>query len=44
MNLANVMVGDGTQGPYALPCGSDCLFYDAITPAQIEEFRRSLGF
>ncbi|EGD93960.1 hypothetical protein TESG_01489 [Trichophyton tonsurans CBS 112818] len=44
MNLTNVMVGDGTQGPYTLPCGSDCLFYDAITPAQIEEFRRSLGF
>ncbi|DAA74688.1 TPA_exp: Uncharacterized protein A8136_3226 [Trichophyton benhamiae CBS 112371] len=43
MNLANVMAGDGTQGPYALPCGSDCLFYDAITPAQIEEFRHSLG-
>jgi hypothetical protein len=35
MNLANVLVGDGSGGPYALPCGSACLQYTGLT---LEEF------
>jgi hypothetical protein len=37
MNLANVLIGDGTDGPYALPCGSDCLAYSDLTPEQYEQ-------
>ena len=34
MNLANVLVGDPVNGPYALPCGSDCLQYSDMTEEQ----------
>ncbi|EEY17088.1 hypothetical protein D7B24_005441 [Verticillium nonalfalfae] len=36
MNLAGVLVGD-EPGPYALPCGSDCLIYEDLTPEQFDE-------
>ncbi|GKT47764.1 uncharacterized protein ColSpa_07945 [Colletotrichum spaethianum] len=41
MNLANVLVGDGT-GPFALPCGSDCLSYSDLTPEQFAELEAAL--
>lgn len=37
MNLANVLVGNPVDGPYALPCGSDCLSYTGLTDAQFNE-------
>ncbi|GKT52927.1 hypothetical protein ColTof4_13101 [Colletotrichum tofieldiae] len=42
MNLANVLVGDGT-GPFALPCGSDCLSYSGLTPEQFAELEAALN-
>ncbi|KAF5522130.1 hypothetical protein CGCA056_v007211 [Colletotrichum aenigma] len=41
MNLANVLVGDGT-GPFALPCGSDCLSYSNLTPEQYNQLADAL--
>ncbi|UNI15919.1 hypothetical protein JDV02_002403 [Purpureocillium takamizusanense] len=37
MNLANVLVGDPVNGPYALPCGSDCLHYTDLNEQQFNE-------
>ncbi|KAJ6440601.1 ATP-dependent helicase NAM7 [Purpureocillium lavendulum] len=37
MNLANVLVGDPVNGPYALPCGSDCLSYTDLDEQQFNE-------
>ncbi|KAK2606030.1 hypothetical protein QQS21_003548 [Conoideocrella luteorostrata] len=37
MNLANVLVGDPVNGPYALPCGSDCLHYTGLNEQQFNE-------
>lgn len=31
MNIAHVFVGDG-PGPWAQPCGSDCLIYENLSP------------
>lgn len=36
MNLANVLVGDG-QGPFATPCGSDCLQYLDANEDEVNE-------
>ncbi|KAM0269406.1 hypothetical protein ACHAQH_009767 [Verticillium albo-atrum] len=41
MNLANVLVGD-EPGPYALPCGSDCLIYEGLSPEQFNELLSAL--
>ncbi|KAM0327111.1 hypothetical protein ACHAQA_006239 [Verticillium albo-atrum] len=41
MNLANVLVGD-EPGPYALPCGSDCLLYEGLSAEQYDELVSAL--
>ncbi|KAM0331552.1 hypothetical protein ACHAQA_003230 [Verticillium albo-atrum] len=46
MNLATVLVGDPVAGPYALPCGSDCLIYQDLSQADFDAlvgFFRSVG-
>ncbi|RYP65176.1 hypothetical protein DL769_006404 [Monosporascus sp. CRB-8-3] len=39
MNLAAVLDGDAVQGPVPIPCGSACLIYDNLTPAEYEQIR-----
>ncbi|KAM0272219.1 hypothetical protein ACHAQH_008801 [Verticillium albo-atrum] len=46
MNLATVLVGDPVEGPYALPCGSDCLIYQDLSQDQYNQlagFFRSIS-
>ncbi|KAG8419561.1 hypothetical protein J3458_004416 [Metarhizium acridum] len=42
MNPANVLVSDPVNGPYALPCGSDCLHYTGLNEQQFNELSDKL--
>lgn len=39
MNLAGVLDGDAVGGPVPQPCGSACLLYDNLSPADYETMR-----
>lgn len=39
MNLATVLDGDAVGGPVPQPCGSACLLYDNLSPADYETMR-----
>ena len=43
MNLANVLIGEPGEGPYALPCGSDCLRYSDLSTDQYGQLMAALG-
>ncbi|KAM0696162.1 hypothetical protein Q7P36_004645 [Cladosporium allicinum] len=43
MNLANVLIGEPGEGPYALPCGSDCLRYSDLSADQYGQLMAALG-
>lgn len=42
MNLANVLIGDGSGGPYAEPCGSACLKYSGLSQDQYGQLAEAL--
>ncbi|KAL9946604.1 hypothetical protein D7B24_007909 [Verticillium nonalfalfae] len=42
MNLATVLIGDPVNGPYPLPCGSDCLVYNNLSQQQFDDLVAAL--
>ncbi|CRK21709.1 hypothetical protein BN1723_002824 [Verticillium longisporum] len=42
MNLATVLIGDPVNGPYPLPCGSDCLVYNNLPQQQFDDLVAAL--